>query len=127
MVIVQGVETAVVVSLQRFFRSLGRTKSRSFGGGRQGIIHRFVLTRIGSKREVGEDTTTELYVTLSHVTETTKEIDRYIDTEGPEVVRCVRGGYIECVRNGEMVLLRREQYLRLYREILGDPEIHKSA
>jgi hypothetical protein len=24
-----------------------------------------------------------------------------------------------------MVLLRREQYLRLYREILGDPKIHK--
>ena len=83
MVIVQRVETAVVVSLQWFFRSLGRTKSRSFGCRWQGIIHRFVLTRIGSKREVGEYTTSELYVTLSHVSETTKEIDRYIDTERP--------------------------------------------
>ena len=41
------------------------------------------------------------------------------------MVRRVRGGDVQRVLDGEMVLLRCEQYLRLYREILGDPEIHK--
>ena len=78
-----------------------------------------LILDIGCKRKVGEYTSAKLNISFLQITISSKEIDRYIDAEGPES--------ISRIALGKIVLVSRKHHLRLNRKMLGHAEIQESS